>query len=52
MLALVRLTLGVTEAGLITAMRKESGGSLFPDSILEMMDVSRAVCFRCVWYTL
>jgi len=40
---LARLMVGVTETGEVTAMRKEGGGSLDPESIFEMMLSARSV---------
>ena len=37
---LFRLIMGVTEQGTVTALNKDGSGSLDPDSILDMMDVS------------
>jgi exosome complex component RRP42 len=41
--ALARLMIGITESGEITGLRKESGGSLDPESIFEMMESGRRV---------
>ena len=36
-----RMIMGVTENGVITAIRKDGGGSLHPTSISDMLDVGR-----------
>ena len=38
--------LGVTQSGLITAMKKEGSGSLDADSISDMMEVCETAMIR------
>ncbi|CAI9719929.1 Hypothetical predicted protein [Octopus vulgaris] len=40
---LARLIMGVTESGVITAMKKEGSGSLDPESIYDMMETGKKV---------